>query len=43
MNAPIVEAIAQIIREKKIEREVFQDIIQNVFLAMIKKKIRHIR
>jgi N utilization substance protein A len=38
MNAPIVEAIAQIIREKKIEREVFQDIIQNVFLAMIKKK-----
>ena len=38
MNAPIVEAIAQIIREKKIEREVFQDIIQSVFLAMIKKK-----
>ena len=38
MNTPIVEAIAQIIREKKIEREVFQDIIQNVFLAMIKKK-----
>ena len=38
MNAAIVEAISQIIREKKIEREVFQEIIQGVFLAMVKKK-----
>jgi N utilization substance protein A len=38
MNTAIVEAISQIIREKKIEREVFQEIIQSVFLAMIKKK-----
>jgi N utilization substance protein A len=38
MNTAIVEAISQIIREKKIEREVFQEIIQGVFLAMIKKK-----
>lgn len=38
MNPAIVEAISQIIREKKIEREVFQDIIRNIFLAMIKKK-----
>ncbi|MFH1011272.1 MAG: transcription termination factor NusA, partial [bacterium] len=38
MNTAIVEAISQIIREKKIEREVFQEIIRSVFLAMIKKK-----
>jgi N utilization substance protein A len=38
MNTAIVEAISQIIREKKIERDVFQDIIRNIFLAMIKKK-----
>lgn len=38
MNAAIVEAISQIIRDKKIEREVFQEIIQGVFLAMIKRK-----
>ena len=38
MNTAIVEAISQIIREKKIEREVFQEIIQGVFLGMIKKK-----
>jgi transcription termination/antitermination protein NusA len=38
MNAPIVEAIGQILRDKNIDRDVFQEIIENVFLAMIKKK-----
>jgi N utilization substance protein A len=38
MNPAIVEAISQIVREKKIERDAFQDIIRNIFLAMIKKK-----
>ncbi len=38
MNAPIVEAIGQILRDKNIDREVFQEIIETVFLAMIKKK-----
>lgn len=38
MNAPIVEAIGQILRDKSIERDVFQEIIESVFLSMIKKK-----
>jgi transcription termination/antitermination protein NusA len=38
MNAPIVEAVNQILRDKNIEKEVFQGIIESVFLAMIKKK-----
>jgi N utilization substance protein A len=38
MNTPIVEAVTQILRDKNIERDVFQEIIENVFLSMIKKK-----
>ncbi len=38
MNAPIVEAVGQILRDKNIDREIFQEIIETVFLAMIKKK-----
>jgi N utilization substance protein A len=38
MNSPIVEAVTQILRDKNIERDVFQEIIESVFLSMIKKK-----
>lgn len=38
MNAPIVEAVSQILRDKNIDRDVFQEIIEGVFLSMIKKK-----
>jgi N utilization substance protein A len=38
MNAPIVEAVSQILREKNIDKDVFQEIIEGVFLSMIKKK-----
>ena len=38
MNAPIVEAVGQILRDKGIDRDVFQEIIEGVFLSMIKKK-----
>ena len=38
MNTPIVEAVSQILRDKNIERDVFQEIIESVFLSMIKKK-----
>ncbi|MFZ5433840.1 MAG: transcription termination factor NusA [Calditrichota bacterium] len=38
MNTPIVEAVGQILRDKNIDKDVFQEIIENVFLSMIKKK-----
>jgi len=38
MNAPIVEAVGQILRDKNMDRQVFQEIIEGVFLSMIKKK-----
>ncbi|KPL06282.1 hypothetical protein AMJ86_09025 [bacterium SM23_57] len=38
MNYAIVEAIQQLIRDRNIEREVFQEIIESVFMAVIKKK-----
>ncbi|MBU0508443.1 transcription termination factor NusA [bacterium] len=38
MNAPIVEAVGQILRDKNIDRDIFQEIIESVFLSMIKKK-----
>lgn len=38
MNYAIVEAIQQLIRDRNIEREAFQEIIESVFLAIIKKK-----
>jgi N utilization substance protein A len=37
-NAPIVEAISQILRDKSMDKDVFREIIEEVFLAMIKKK-----
>lgn len=38
MNAPIVEAINQILQDKSIDRDAFREIIEGVFLSMIKKK-----
>ncbi|HEB83428.1 MAG TPA: transcription termination factor NusA [Bacteroidetes bacterium] len=38
MNQAVVEAISQIIREKNIDRETFQEIIEQVFLKAIEKK-----
>lgn len=38
MNYAIVEAIQQLIRDRNIDREVFQEIIESVFLAIIKKR-----
>ena len=37
MNQAIVEAITQLLKEKDIEKDAFQDIIQGVFLSVIKK------
>ncbi|MFC1569511.1 transcription termination factor NusA [bacterium] len=38
MNVNIVEAVTQIAKERNIKREVLSDIIENLFLAMIKRK-----
>ncbi|MBN2105095.1 transcription termination factor NusA [bacterium] len=38
MNVDIVEAVTQIAKERNIKREVLSDIIENLFLAMIKRK-----
>lgn len=38
MNQAVVEAITQIIRDKNIDRETFQEIIQTVFLKAIEKR-----
>jgi len=38
MNQAVVEAISQIIREKDIDRETFQEIIESIFLKAIEKK-----
>ncbi|MBU0691751.1 transcription termination factor NusA [bacterium] len=37
-NAPIVEAISQLLRDKSMDKDIFREIIEEVFLAMIKKK-----
>jgi N utilization substance protein A len=37
-NAPIVEAISQLLRDKSMDKDVFREIIEEIFLAMIKKK-----
>ena len=37
MNQAIVEAITQLLKEKDIEKDSFQEIIQGVFLSVIKK------
>ncbi len=38
MNINIVEAVTQIARERNIAREVLSDILENIFLSMIKRK-----
>ncbi len=38
MNHEIVDAISQLLREKKIEKHAFQEIIESVFLSILKKK-----
>jgi len=38
MKHEVVDAVTQLLKEKGIERDVFQEIIESVFLSMIKKK-----
>ncbi len=38
MNVTIVEAVTQIAKERNIQREVLSDILENIFLSMIKRK-----
>lgn len=38
MNAEIMEAITQIAKDKKIDRENLRDILENIFISMIQKK-----
>jgi N utilization substance protein A len=38
MNVNIVEAVIQIAKERNIKREVLNDILENIFLSMIKRK-----
>lgn len=38
MNVNIVEAVIQIAKERNINREVLSDILENIFLSMIKRK-----
>jgi N utilization substance protein A len=38
MNHEIVDAISQLLREKRIEKHTFQEIIESVFLSILKKK-----
>lgn len=38
MNSDIMEAITQIAKDKKIEKESLRDMLENIFIAMIEKK-----
>lgn len=38
MNSDIMEAITQIAKDKRIEKENLRDILENIFIAMIEKK-----
>lgn len=38
MNVDIVEAVTQIAKMRNIKREVLSDILENIFLSMIKRK-----
>ena len=38
MNNEIMEAITQIAKDKKIEKENLRDILENIFTAMVEKK-----
>ncbi len=41
MNSEIMEAITQIAKDKRIEKEYLQDILEKIFLGMIEKKYGH--
>ncbi|MCK5347657.1 MAG: transcription termination/antitermination protein NusA, partial [Candidatus Heimdallarchaeota archaeon] len=41
MNSDIIEAIAQIAREKKIDKESLRDMLENIFTQMVIKKYGH--
>jgi len=41
MNAEIIEAITQIAREKKIDKESLRDMLENIFTQMVIKKYGH--
>jgi N utilization substance protein A len=41
MNSEIIEAITQIAREKKIDKESLRDMLENIFTQMIVKKYGH--
>jgi transcription termination/antitermination protein NusA len=41
MNSDIIEAITQIAREKKIDKEVLRDMLESIFTQMIVKKYGH--
>lgn len=38
MKVQIVDAVAQLLRDKGIDREIFQEIIESVFLSMVRRK-----
>ncbi len=38
MNTEIMEAITQIAKDKKIEKEILRDMLENIFITMIQKK-----
>ena len=38
MNSEIIEAITQIAREKKIDKEVLRDMLESIFTQMVVKK-----
>jgi len=38
MNNEIMDAITQIAKDKRIEKENLQDILENIFVSMIQKK-----
>lgn len=41
MNSEIMEAITQIAKDKRIEKENLRDILENIFVSMIEKKYGH--
>ncbi|MCF7810777.1 transcription termination factor NusA [bacterium] len=41
MKHEVVDAVSQLLREKSIDRDTFQEIIESVFLSMIRRKYGH--
>ncbi|NQU05554.1 MAG: transcription termination factor NusA [Calditrichaeota bacterium] len=41
MKHEVVDAVSQLLREKGIDKETFQEIIESVFLSMIRRKFGH--